>query len=243
MANKKRSRRPPAPSGDIQPSEEIEELYQSWLPPQKAIQLVKDSTSGGGSVERVFTEHLRGGVVRAAANRMSKHGEFGSSQERGAFEIPFEWWQGLQAEDFWTSGIAIFEVRDFEVLSLGRAQIRCFGLRFDPEGVQELIDSLPKKTPQPHQVHSSTSALLHREIASSNKGGRPRKDFWEALWAHIAAQIWLGDLKVDMQADVQRAMLNWASMHDKDLEEASAKIRARWLMEAIREIEKGKDKN
>ena len=44
-------------------------------------------------------------------------------------------------------------------------------------------------------------------------GGRPPASFWDDLWCSVWGQISRGDLKPKLQADVEKAMLQWVSAH------------------------------
>ena len=44
-------------------------------------------------------------------------------------------------------------------------------------------------------------------------GGRPPASFWDDLWCSVWGQIYRGDLKPKLQADVEKAMLQWVSAH------------------------------
>ena len=59
--------------------------------------------------------------------------------------------------------------------------------------------------------------------------GRPPAAFWDELWCAVFGMIWHGELTPKVQADITRAMLDWASENDHPLSEASAKPRARRL--------------
>lgn len=42
-----------------------------------------------------------------------------------------------------------------------------------------------------------------------NKGGRPRKEWWDDLWCSVWGQVYRGDLIPKSQADIERAMMVW----------------------------------
>ena len=64
--------------------------------------------------------------------------------------------------------------------------------------------------------------------------GRPPAEFWDDLLCAIWGDIYRGDFKPKNQADVTKAMLDWASSKDHELSETSAKSRARKLMAQYR---------
>lgn len=59
--------------------------------------------------------------------------------------------------------------------------------------------------------------------------GRPPAAFWDELWCAIFGKIFRGELIPVRQADIEKAMLGWASDNDHDLSETAAKLRARKL--------------
>lgn len=66
-------------------------------------------------------------------------------------------------------------------------------------------------------------------LPTIGKAGRPPADFWDDLWCAIWGQIYRGELQPKRQADVERAMLTWASDQEFDLSPSAAKPRARKL--------------
>jgi len=64
-------------------------------------------------------------------------------------------------------------------------------------------------------------------------GRPPRKDYWDRLWAFIAAGSIAGRLVPHGQAAIEKAMLDWAAANDCALSEQSARSRARQVMAAI----------
>ena len=65
-----------------------------------------------------------------------------------------------------------------------------------------------------------------------NKGGRPAKDWWDDFWIDICGKIYEGDLKPQRQADLEKAMLDWATNHGHELSEATARKAAKKLFSA-----------
>lgn len=85
-------------------------------------------------------------------------------------------------------------------------------------------------------VHLSASAL--RSLASGpnddsgaqvtqNKGGRPRKEWWDDLWCAIWGDVYRGDLQPKSQAEIERAMMDWAITQDESVSESTLKPLAR----------------
>lgn len=83
-----------------------------------------------------------------------------------------------------------------------------------------------------HFSRASLVAMLPNKVADAEPAadgsrGRLPAPFWDELWCAVFGMIFRGELIPKTQADVQRAMLDWASNHDHSLSESSAKLRAR----------------
>jgi hypothetical protein len=70
-------------------------------------------------------------------------------------------------------------------------------------------------------------------IPPSKKGGRPPAEFWDDMWAAIAAALYNGDLKPKSQADVERAMLEWIEDNGNSAVESTVRARARRLWDRL----------
>ena len=67
-----------------------------------------------------------------------------------------------------------------------------------------------------------------------NPGGRPRKEFWDDLWCAVWGQIFRAELIPQRQADIERAMLEWAAVKNHDVSESTIKPLARKMLAEIR---------
>jgi hypothetical protein len=218
-------------------------IFASWMLPHDALTLVTEVIVGAPP-SRVILERLKGGLVKAAAIRSSTRGVLGGVTHADLVEIPGEYWEGLLSEDFWNSGDAHFNLRAGYGVGLDAESVRCFGIRIEPTGIEELVAGLPKRktivqTSQPASNLGPTTASSSEPPREPSKAGRPRKDFWDALWIEICSQMYVGELKPDKQAKIEKAMLDWASANDHELSNQAARTRARMLLAAISK----KDKN
>ncbi len=71
------------------------------------------------------------------------------------------------------------------------------------------------------------------QALKSNWGGRRPAKFWDDLCAEIAAQLYMGDLKPDTQADIERAMHNWLNGNGFEAADSVVRERASKLMKLI----------
>ncbi|MBV8450889.1 MAG: hypothetical protein JOZ29_01270 [Deltaproteobacteria bacterium] len=68
---------------------------------------------------------------------------------------------------------------------------------------------------------------------TANKGGRPRKEWWDDFWIEICRQIWMGDLQPKTQAELERAMFEWVENHrNAEVGETTVKAAAKKLFKA-----------
>ncbi len=70
--------------------------------------------------------------------------------------------------------------------------------------------------------------------APANSGGRPPADWWEDCLIDLCFKHFRGELPHRTQADIVRAIQDWATEHGHDVAESTAKLRARKLMDAIK---------
>ena len=65
------------------------------------------------------------------------------------------------------------------------------------------------------------------------KGGRPPSEFWDDMWAAIAASLYNGELQPKSQADVERAMTDWIEGGGFSAAVSTIRARARRLWDRI----------
>lgn len=91
------------------------------------------------------------------------------------------------------------------------AKLAIIGFEFDPTS-----------SPQPEPKALTRTA-----------GGRPRANFWDDLWANMAADLYGGQLMPKSQADIERAMSDWISEHGHTAASSTVRTRAQLLWKAI----------
>lgn len=191
----------------------------SWWTPNEAALYAATCLNPGSSAENAIWQRLVGGMIEAAATRSSATfgiNEWPDVDEEPAL-IPRNFWSKFrdQESDFWGAGDVLFRVS-------GTA-FRCFGVRLKPADVRRSLplprDDLVEPTPRLKSV-------------PADKGGRPRKDWWDDFWIAICGEIYEGNLKPKRQADLEKAMLDWAAKHGHEMSEAAARVAARKLFKA-----------
>lgn len=66
-----------------------------------------------------------------------------------------------------------------------------------------------------------------------NKGGKPLAEHWDKMWAHIAVQLYLGDLQPKSQKQIKDAMFAWFNANSIDAGDTAVTERARQLWHRI----------
>lgn len=139
-----------------------------------------------------------------------------TSQER-EWDVPQWFWQnftnaGSSSQD-WARGV----FRGKGKTPQGTRYITLTGVFFGRASVEALADQ-PESKPTPPSVGSSP-----------NKGGRPRKEWWDEFWCGVWGQIVHGEFTPKTQADVERAMLDWVSDRGESVAESTIRPMARKL--------------
>lgn len=87
-----------------------------------------------------------------------------------------------------------------------------------------------------HERVFGSPAPLATDARPKNPGGKPLAAHWDALWATIAAQLWLGDLEPKSQKDIKEAMFDWFNSAGIEIGDTAVTQRARQLWQAMEEI-------
>lgn len=154
-------------------------------------------------------------AARAVLVQQSEHAQFepGDSGER-EWDVPEWFWQnftktGSSSQD-WDR--AIFSGKGRSPNSV--RYMRLSGVYFEKSSLEALAE--------PEAIVSANQ---------SNKGGRPRKEWWDELWCAIWGQIVHGELTPTSQAEIERAMLEWVEQRGESVAESTVKPMAKkvWL--------------
>lgn len=91
-----------------------------------------------------------------------------------------------------------------------------------------------------HFLRSSLEALLPAKVpavadaTSANRGGRPRKEWWDDLWCAVWGRVYRGTLVPKSQADLERAMMDWVEQQGQSVAESTVKPLARKMFAEMR---------
>lgn len=191
--------------------------FAGWVTPREAV--ARLSHLGGITAKDEIMARLQTGLLRAIAKNA-----FTPQEETEYQSISPLAWRGRTlngtGSSFWHTGTIELQVQGFD--------FRFFGVRFDPMAFMEM---LPAETPAPQPASIGPASLP----IPASRVGRPPKEWWEDLWIEMCRQIYIGDLQPKTQADIERAMLNWAASKEYEMGEATAKRAARKLFPIFRD--------
>lgn len=194
--------------------------------PSAALKLVRRGSTDTAAKEALLNR-LEHGLIRSVAKTV-KYKDITDHY----FAINPKWWSllrhGWLASSIWDlAGDVVMLNRTSIGYGYSDEVVHLFEVRFETEGVSPLITKQPD--PLPSSVKSGEAAT------SKNRGGRPPKDYWDDLWVEICRQLYIvGDLKPEKQANIEKAMLDWAVKNGHEMSEAAARSRARKLFNALK---------
>lgn len=179
---------------------------------------VNPTNAGRAVVEQAKLGFVSARAVLAQGSK-GKSDEAEWSWEAREWDIPDWFWAGYADEGSssqdWASG-------RFAGRGNSPSGLRYYRL----EGVYFLKESLSVLLP----AAIATPVIL----GSKNKGGRPPAAFADDLMCAIWGLIYQGDLKPKNQAEIERAMLDWALENDQELGATVARGKAQKVFNALK---------
>jgi hypothetical protein len=179
------------------PSEE--EFIESWITPLQALG-VSDLDDAYETDEWAVLEQLRAGQIIAVARTGQPHPDVGAVTP--FVHISAGAWRragGLEERYFWRTGHLVVPAQDPVAMHSGKKE-RYFNVRFDPA----TLNGQPTTRIQDEQPPSED-----QRPKPPNKGGAPRKGWWDDLWIEMIRRIRAGTLHPESAAELQRIMLDW----------------------------------
>lgn len=208
------------------------EMFAQWWTPLEALAYAAKCVGPNGA-HKALWQLLVGGMITAIASSSSETtGSYPPETTTEPRFIPQSQWKDFteSESDLWTGAYARFWNNRGQRPVVNMA----FGIKFNPNNVRPHL-------PLPHPVHEAELAAMQTKprantaepakppAGTANKGGAPRKDWWDDFWIAICGEIYEGNLKPNRQADLEKAMLNWATNHGHDMSEATARKVAKKL--------------
>jgi hypothetical protein len=198
------------------------ETLASWLTPIQACAYAAQIV-GAEKAANAIWERLAGGMIEAiAASTSVMDSDYTPDITREPTSIPKHYWKYCSdtGTDLWGAGDARFFITARALHSTRPRTIRRFGIKLNPEDVRGTLPPLPPESQRRWPPKETSPKTPATEVAqSANKGGRPRKDFWDDFWIDVCGQIYEGTLKPMRQADLEKAMLEWATNHGHEMSE------------------------
>jgi hypothetical protein len=202
------------------------EEIATWYTPIEACAYAAGMIGTKGASEAIWNLLIAGMIEAVATTSSMTPKDRAPLPDMDPSFVPKRLWKSLSKHgtDLWQGGYARFWVS-------GTAY-QCFGIKLNPVDVHANLPSVPQPAALRDKRLHAAAQQGAGEPKKSNLGGRPRKDWWDDFWIDICRQIYEGDLKPKTQAELERAMLGWATNHGHEMSEPTAKIAARKLFKA-----------
>lgn len=216
-----------AGGGVTKPSNgELGDFQQGTLLPAQALEHLKPSM-GSAAARSAILQRLMNGLIEGYAEDTAKW-LGGKKVEEGTFVgLPSSLWQHLAVESetaLWITNDAAFHI---EARKYGHPNttIYAFSVRFKAADIEKMTP--PTREPLAALSVPPTPPAVPR-------GGAPGKDFWEDMIIEIFRRSYLDNYQPQSQADVVRAMLDWASEQGHEASDSAVKTRARKVWPVIK---------
>jgi hypothetical protein len=174
-----------------------------WLSPSQAIEILNAVYNDARLCKETMLEHLRAGMVQAIAEHTAI--EAVRPKQISLFLIPAKDWTKVEWHgSCWKTGHLTYNFVDESSMLRSVGKMRHFNVRFEPESVLSIIKNVVPKSPSA----PASPEIQGLNALDHNKGGAPRKAWWDDFWIEICRRIYDNELKVEKQADLERAMLD-----------------------------------
>ncbi len=199
---------------------QVEKMLSSeeWITAVEAVRLLKSVFNSEYTVRMTICQRAHAALIHARAEQFMI-----DDRSAGEREVPKDFWwaEGHEAlKQNWITG-------DFETWLKHKTRLRAFGVSFLRADIEKMI---------PADLELSPAQPIAPVQSIVPKGGRPKADWWEDLWIEICRQLYEGILIPKTQADIERAMQQWISNHDKAAGDTTVRDRARKLWLAIKDV-------
>jgi hypothetical protein len=222
-------------SPEIKPNAEE---VASWYTPIEACAYAAQ-IFGPEKASDAIWERLVGGMIEAVATATSiMYGDDSPATTREPTFIPRFYWRHIsnKGTDIWGACDVRFFIPARLIQAAKPRTVRCFGVKLNPRDIHETLPPIPpdaqRWAPEPltapyQEPSPKKPESVTKPTVPTNKGGRPRKEWWDDFWIEICRQIYDNELKPKTQADLERAMLEWVENHDAGVGEATIKAAAK----------------
>jgi hypothetical protein len=214
--------------------------FGDWLTPRRAVEILDAVFKESYLSKNALLERLRGAMGRAVARQAVFVREYKSNTSLPLYELRLDDWGRVDtSDDVWLTGTLVRTYRQHGGIGLETA--RYYDVRFEPAGIEDIVETVSRSTERPVNAQDEApndaaskgpSVPQAQPVDTKIAIGAPRKDWWDDFWIEICGKIYEGDLKPRRQADLERAMHEWASEHGHSVSEATIRKVAKKLFTA-----------
>ena len=203
----------------------------NWISADRAIALIAPvALRPAKSAETRIIEAARLGfvVARAVEALAAGRGFDNWSWREREWNIPAWFWEMYTGSE---SGSRSFE----QDTARGRGR-GPHGAYMQLNGIHFFRSDLERQfglSPPVHEQADLSKAEARLDKPTKNQGGRPPAAFADEMMCAIWALIYQGDLKPKRQAEVEKALLDWATAHNYELGVTAAREKARRIFTTI----------
>lgn len=161
-----------------------------WLTPHDTIHRIRTRAQESSNLQNYVLERLRAGLIAAVAETASKLEEL-PPKKLSWYDIPAHHWDHLRAITFWESGSAQFRISTTNnFVGTSYEDWACFGIRFDPAGVDALIADLPKASTVESSRPDATGGTTLESKPGQSADKRPVSDADLRSWYELYCRVY-----------------------------------------------------
>lgn len=184
-----------------------------WLPAPETYRKIANQTASPGT-NLAIAQRALAGLLRAKAQVFIQGRE---SKADTAIPKEFWWASGHEAlTQNWGTG-------DFETWIDRKIHMRALGVSFHLGDLRKAFPDAFKCDPMAPTPPESLSG----------KAGRLPAEWWDDLWVEMCRGLYVGDIKPQKQADIEKAMNDWITSKGESAATSTVRSRARKLWQAI----------
>jgi hypothetical protein len=232
-----------------QKSAQVEDESSLWLLPGDALARVREVISEHITAIDTIVDRLKVGLVKATYETLAWENTSRRHTIQQKF-IPQDYWKhytrSAASSRIWdTSDLRLFLGAVDGSLTENNSYLTFFQVRLGSDGIDKIIANTPRAKPATMPAiavtaHPSVTVSAPsidpsaKASAATNRGGRPRKEWWDDFWIEICRKIYDNEIKeLNTQADLERVMLEWVENHrNGEVGETTIKAAAKKLFKA-----------
>lgn len=177
--------------------------YERWLPPLAAVKKLEPLLKPSEAKAEIY-RRISGGEVLTVARSSTWYTRNGLDLRDYARLGAFLWAFNSAPSDadlLWKTGTHTLS-RVLNHLSTQRYNVECFGIRFDPAGIQTILTDAG--------IEDTATAKGAPSVDKPRRGAK-RKDWWDHLWIEMIRRIQAGALHPKNKAELQEILEVYAS--------------------------------